>query len=606
MMPDSPPSDPEPRDRNWEWFRTHASPASADSVRTAGPGDLTVTEMPDGHREYCCIRDGRSFYLHSRRAPDAEAVRQADGLRLNPHQAGCIVLGVAGGYHLTELARRLPPDSLLIVIDRYPGRVAAALPYLDVAGLDRCRIRVAWIVNASVEAIRREFHHLFHRELNCDFGFFIQPGLWRMDERPWHELALALQQEIRLETSDRATRAASAEQWLANAVAGLPVTLRNPQIDRLAGCFSGGTVLVAAAGPTLTAALPMLRQWAGRCPLIAVGTALKPLLRAGLVPDLAVIIDGNPITVNQVPETGLDETFLASAYAVPPPVAEAFAGRLFSCSFSALRGFNQWLTAGGLRVPLVNVGGTVAITAIDVALLTGCRRVVLCGLDLAMAEDGATHADGSMYGNDKLPTEQLLRVPGNYAETVPTTPIFAGYIRQMNAYLSDMVRQRPGLVFYNATVGGAALESVTLVRPEQVDREMVGTTEFAARPILRRCHADGIAVLPSWSPDYFRQTETELLRIAELAENAAALLTGDSGPAAAETLAATEQQLRQFRTRSLLNAALEAAMLKLTGNRQTDPNAAMADFYRTTATAARRLEWVLSEAVHRLFPGLRS
>jgi len=563
------------RERNLAFLAAHASPSSTALVGGADGSDLTVRIGEQGRPEFSCRDCERQVQLHSRTAPEAEAERQLQ-TPLADASAGCIVLGVAGGYHLQVLADRLRPGSLLLIIDLFPDRVAAALKWIDLPSLERRGVRVAFIFNTSADIIRREFHHLIHRELNCHFAFFVHPGLWRVANPPWRLLIDELKAEIRLETSDRATRAACASTWLANAINSLQFTLRHPQINVLSHCFAGGTAIVAAAGPTLADAIPMIRRLNGCCPLIAVGTAVKPLLRAGLVPDLIVIIDGNAVTADQLPQEGVPGAFLAASYSVPASLFARFPDRLFNFSFSALSGFNRWLELGGIPPVQLNIGGTVSLTAIDVALLTGCSSVILCGLDLAMTETGETHTSGSVYDGRRLDPNALLRVPGNFADTVPTTPIFAGYIRQMNAYLDDMSRSGE-IKFFNATTGGAKLEKTIVIRPEMVSREAIAHPISDAAAILRSCHDRRIAAL---KPDYLNDSAIELGQLAELARTI--ISTADD-----RHRRDCEERLRRLPIRCLLNQAIEAVTFNLSGN---DPATQAQTLYQAIAEAAAQLQ----------------
>ena len=56
----------------------------------------------------------------------------------------------------------------------------------------------------------------------------------------------------------------------------------------------GATIMVAAAGPSLTQNLSQILLHRAQFPLLAVNSALKPLAQAGIVPDAVVAIDSDP------------------------------------------------------------------------------------------------------------------------------------------------------------------------------------------------------------------------------------------------------------------------------------------------------------------------
>ena len=72
-----------------------------------------------------------------------------------------------------------------------------------------------------------------------------------------------------------------------------------------------------------------------------------------------------------------------------------------------------------------------------------------------------------MYDGHKEEQNKLIRVPGNYSETVPTNRQFATYIDIMNNYLRQLSENQQ-LELYNVTSGGAVLDYTELVHPREL------------------------------------------------------------------------------------------------------------------------------------------
>lgn len=581
---------------NLEFLCCHASPNSVRAVEKGAVegSDLFIGSGETGLLEFSCRRDDDDIVLHSRRHPVQEAARQVEGCEL-AGKTGIVVLGMAGGYHIDALTEQIPSGGIVLIIDLFPGRVAAAMQQLNLSNWEKHGAVPLFIVNTEIETIRREFRQLLKKQPHCDFAFFAHPGLMRLDAHPWQELTGQLREEIRLETADRITRVALAGEWLANAVDSLPMTLTGPQVDALTGCFSEGTALLAAAGPTLTKSLPMLRRMSAHCPVFAVGTAVKPLLAAGIVPDMVVCLDSDRTTTDQIPEAGLETAFLAAAYSTQPSLNTRFPSRTFSYSFSGLKGFNAWLEGGERKPPLLNVGGTVSLTAIDLALLTGCTTVILCGLDLAMSDDGTTHAQDSVYDGCRLAPEKLVEVSGNYRDKVLTTRQFSGYIRQMNAYLSD-VSAGGKVKFFNATTGGAMLEKTTVVNPEILNDGMVRHRIGNAKAVLAAIYAAEVKRLPElphWL-NYLRRSMIGLNTLNRLSEEALAIVTASPEDRSMpqekmEILTALEREIRRTPELVLLDQALESVTLSVYRPGSGSSKDKSACLYHGIAEAAEQL-----------------
>lgn len=495
--------------------------------------------------------------LHSRRDPRAEAVRQLD--EAFPQAPGdCVAIGLAGLHHLLELAARMPPRSRLIVIDPFPDIARTVLEHLDLAPLLKLHAACSFIFNDDLETLRRDFRSLIRKHDRPELQCFMHPGLSRHFPGLFQKLMNDLKGEIQLEMSDRLTRATLAGDWIANAVPNLPLLLGNPSLEVLRDAFPrSATAIIAAAGPTLDHALPMIAGCRPHCLVFAVGTAMRPLCHAGITPDFVVALDSDQPTVRQLPETIPQESFLIGAPSIPGQFFEAFHNRSFPYSFSAINGFNQWLAGQDFPLPVLNVGGTVSLTAIDAALFLGCRNIVLAGLDLAMREDGMTHASESMYANERMAGGDMVRVKGNYSESVPTSIQFATYIRQMNSYLMD-VSSGGKVRFYNATTGGAFIDNTHVVHPDAfrvppggVDRE-----EISARIAARRR-----AAAPSHDPHSVRRTletlATQLPDLRRTAEEAAGLIAGNHTPENHPGLAAILASIDEHPALCLVNAAIQ-------------------------------------------------
>ncbi len=410
--------------------------------------------------------------LHSSRDAQREAERQVKAWteqKQGPVSHMMVVLGFAGMHHLLPLSEHLAEGGIFVVIDVIPEIMKEALRHCDL-DLFSSRVKkgasVIFIVSENFEQARREFRHYIKTEKNLDIDLFVHPGLRRAFPEIYSSLLNEIKAEIDLELMDRCTRIASSAKWLQNAIANLPYILTSPPIDVLKGCFAGKTAIVAAAGPSLNDALPFIKKARKNCVLFCVGTALKPLLRAGVDPDFVVSIDSDQLVQKQFEGVGDTNAFLLASIMGYHGILESgiFSGKTFFLSMNALSGFEKWLKTFGAMPGVIPAGGTVALSALDIARYTGCSKIIFSGLDLAVLEDGTSHAASSMYEKENSVYVAERIVKGNYQDKVHTTKQFASYIKMLNSYLEDVLREHD-ILFYNATTGGAKLEHVELVHP---------------------------------------------------------------------------------------------------------------------------------------------
>ncbi len=161
---------------------------------------------------------------------------------------------------------------------------------------------------------------------------------------------------------------------LVHAYENLPAFAACPDIDAVRGLFQGETAILAAAGADLAGKLDFLRANQDRAVIIAVNSALKTLVAAGIKPQFCVVND-----------TSLQVSRTFEGLPLLRPVM------LVAHSLSHLGGavFPQKFLFGAFRPdvfgpkPTLRLHGSVLTTAFSLARHLGCGRVVLTGAQLS-------------------------------------------------------------------------------------------------------------------------------------------------------------------------------------------------------------------------------
>lgn len=165
-------------------------------------------------------------------------------------------------------------------------------------------------------------------------------------------------------------------------------------LQDLLGALSGHTAILAAAGPALADSLDYIRANRERAVLIAVNSAVKPLLAAGITPDFVVIndtsTDSEPTLAGLPPLPGVRlvahclSTTGSTAAGEPCFVRPYFFGNFPGQPFPK-------------RASLL-LHGSVITTAFALAEYLGCTRAVLAGVQLSSPDPLAmNYARGSQH-----------------------------------------------------------------------------------------------------------------------------------------------------------------------------------------------------------------
>lgn len=217
--------------------------------------------------------------------------------------------------------------------------------------------------------------------------------------------------------------------------------------------------IIVAAGPSLNKNVQELKRAKNKAFIIAVDTALKPLLKAGIVPDMYAVIDGlKPVELIQA--DGAENIPLMTSVASANEVLEAHKGKKFFYA-EEYHYVNQLLAMNDLSFEPLARGGSVATSAFSLAYMIGINTIILVGQDLALTGN-RTHADGTFKDKmEETDTSNCIMVEGNYEDKVPTRLDFKSFLDWFNYYIEGCQKRR-NLRVINATEGGAKIQNTEI------------------------------------------------------------------------------------------------------------------------------------------------
>lgn len=307
--------------------------------------------------------------LHSGYDPSREAARFLESCALDSRRVDAVlVVGPGLGYLLRSMRVSFPHLRLLsLFVSSWCYEHAVE------------RGDAAWHPAAGEPVAR-----FLQRELGSTAIERSSVMTWPPVRRAWPSDADALEQAVlellRERQATAVTEGYFGTRWLRNMVCNLR---RLPPFERLPRC--SGTVVIAASGPSLEKAAEAIASVQSRVRLWALPSAVAPLHAAGLAPDMVVLTDPGfyairhlatprlrPETPVAMPLTAARGAWSVSDRVVPLQQQLPFEEVAFG--------------AGGINGTSVAESGTVAGTALELALQAGFERVVFAGLDLCSAD----------------------------------------------------------------------------------------------------------------------------------------------------------------------------------------------------------------------------
>lgn len=228
--------------------------------------------------------------------------------------------------------------------------------------------------------------------------------------------------------------------------------------------------IIVAAGPSLNKNIFELRRAKGKAFIIAVDTAIKPLLREGIIPDMFVVVDGRK-PVELIQATGAEKIPLLTSVSAAHDLLAYHEGKKFFFNENYAY-IDAMFAMTGKSFETVPCGGSVATSAFALAYMIGLTHIILVGQDLALTGN-KTHADGTFKEKmDEIDTSHYMMVKGNIEEVVPTRSDFKAYLDWYNYYIAGCKKVCQDFKVINATEGGAYIENTEIMSlKEAIDQE---------------------------------------------------------------------------------------------------------------------------------------
>ena len=287
----------------------------------------------------------------------------------------------------------------------------------------------------------------------------------------------------------RNTVRAFSRTWIEQGTANLPAIARWPSIAGVGDAFAGMPMVIVAPGPSLKHNSAQLRGLKGRAIITAFSHSLKPVLAAGVVPDLVVTVDPQDVRYHFA-GCDLEGTCLVNAATVHPALFDLPASRFLTVSANCA--IDDWMFDCLDEDPTAPGGGSVATTAFSLALRWRCDPIVFVGLDLSFpggeyyvgsSSDGGTRArvgdDGIVRvegwsddfrsmkaaGGPKPGRERAIELPGWHGGSVTSSFMFGLFHR----WFVERMHSVTDTTVYNCTEGGAYIAGMQHRRLAEVE-----------------------------------------------------------------------------------------------------------------------------------------
>lgn len=394
------------------------------------------------------------IYLYSRYRPKQDVEKFIEK-ELNTQSKQFILFGLGLGYHVEALLKSSPTSTIYVVL-------------ADKKELELCKAYgAAHILNDNrINIINNNF---YLTTISLDKTHLIIPLQWIKAIGPNHPLFVSLENIKIRQMSFENVSGIMHENFLAN--------LSNSQffLQKFEGISQNEKAVLVSAGPSLNQSVQTLKKINGFCFILAVGSALKTLLKEGIIPDAVIITDPTHLVQEQLEQTEYKGLlfYMATANHGMTKIHKGKKVILFQEGYPQSEEF-----ATAKAVPLLETGGSVATTGLSLLEFMEFKKVYLFGQDLGF-KNNQTHANLSTSSNifeTNIKFQTVLSNSGNYINTYSNLNIFRRWFEQKAANTSMQI--------FNTAWDGAKIEGIPYLSFDDLEEQLEDAETINYKEIL--------------------------------------------------------------------------------------------------------------------------
>jgi hypothetical protein len=249
--------------------------------------------------------------------------------------------------------------------------------------------------------------------------------------------------------------------WNGNYEANRPLIARSPGVSQLFGKFGDVPALIVGAGPSLEKNIHLLNNVQGRAAIIAVDTALLPLVSAGVSPTITVMLDPQPGVSRFFAGVNTSRKTLVAPSIASPKALSEWKGEIvfynkFAPDIPALTRIASQSQELGYLIP----GGSVLSVGLDLAFRMGAPSIGFAGQDLSYPPGGQAYVSGTAYGDMEASgvlesaEEEIVHEMDIFGRSLRTKRSLSVTKQWMEWAFVNLRRDSGKAEFYNLTEGG--------------------------------------------------------------------------------------------------------------------------------------------------------
>jgi len=217
-------------------------------------------------------------------------------------------------------------------------------------------------------------------------------------------------------------------------------------------------IIIISAGPSLEKNMHEIENAKGKALIISCDTALKPLIRSGIKPDLWFNVDPAK-GYGYMDGVGVENIPLVCSIRSKTDLMDAHIGQKYFFRTADVF-FNQYLDDNNIIIKDIPCAGSVSCAAFSLAHRIGCKNIIMIGQDLAYTGE-KVYPDGTEHENvGDIKYEAPLVVEDIYGQPVKTTAEMNSFRNWFEKEISNLGEEYH---IIDATEGGAKINGTQIM-----------------------------------------------------------------------------------------------------------------------------------------------
>jgi hypothetical protein len=418
---------------------------------------------------------GTASYMYSKYDPLHEAEqwvkRSASAIGDAKH---VLLYGFGLGYHLEQLIK-VYPEKRFYILEPNVEVMVAALEARDLTKiLKHKNISVfgIWMNDGAV----RNFLEIIISQLFQSFCLVVIPYYKKKESSKTNTFYEFFEQEVARYRKNFATAQRFKEEWPDNILANMRKLLSSVSLKHLKNVFADIPIFVVGSGPSLDMDMEYLKKVRNHGLIFSAGSSIQALLANGIVPDMAVTIDGS--LKNYAVFKDLDYRNIPILFApiLNKQIIESVGNYLYHV-FLNLDVMSHYLMDVQPDDPLFLSTASVTGTVVQAAAYLGSRQIIFVGQDLSYPNNSVYSGGVDHFSKDELEgfisgaSLEIENVQGGINRTTDSMMVTIQNLEDTIALLKNV-----NIDFVNTSKIGARIKGTRSVPIEEVYEQIRGRT----------------------------------------------------------------------------------------------------------------------------------